>query len=178
MAAEQQEPRLPCQRCLRRLSRPGDLDQDECLSCDKQVGRVLCDYCSKGRKGCVAVSLRVLLSAWFSHVWQVPASCKEKARHLVRLYELFCDDETPDTRMAVLDVAKELDKLMTASKKKAEARIGGFASGASPAARAVVGGVTLNDVNNNLRLIVDALRRLAEVGALAVSVSFPCTAHG
>jgi hypothetical protein len=49
----QRERRLPCQRCLHRLSRGGELDRDECLSCDKQVGHVLCDYCSKGRKPCL-----------------------------------------------------------------------------------------------------------------------------
>ena len=69
MAEAQQERRLPCQRCLRRLSRGAELDRDERLSCDKQVGHVLCDYCSKGRKPCRSVSLCVLLSAWFSHVW-------------------------------------------------------------------------------------------------------------
>jgi hypothetical protein len=92
------------------------------------------------------------------------------------LYELFCDNETPDTRTAVLDAAKELDKLMTASGRKAEARIGGFASGI--ARRAVVEGATLNDVNNNLPLLVDDVRRLAKVGSLAVSVRYTCKAHG
>jgi hypothetical protein len=67
MASAQQEPRLPCQRCLRRLSRPADLDLDERLSCDKQVGHLLCGYCNKGRKPCLSVGLRVLLSAWFLH---------------------------------------------------------------------------------------------------------------
>src|SRR5579871_5979889 len=57
MASAQQERRLPCQRCLRRLSRPAELDRDEHLSCDKQVGHLLCDYCSKGRKPCLSVSL-------------------------------------------------------------------------------------------------------------------------
>jgi chloramphenicol 3-O-phosphotransferase len=73
--------------------------------------------------------------------------------------------------MLVLNAAKELGKLMTTSVKKAEARVGGFTSGGpSSARRGGAGGVTLSDINNNLRLLVDALRRLVELGSLAVGV--------
>jgi hypothetical protein len=95
------------------------------------------------------------------------------------LYTLFCDDDTPAHRTAVLDAAKELDKLMTASGKKAEARVGGFSSGISSSVRrAVAGGASLNDINNNLRLLVDGVRRLAEVVSVAVRALFACEAHG
>lgn len=57
MAAEQQQVRLPCQRCLRRLSRGTELDRPERLTCDKQAGHLLCDYCASGRKACLAVRL-------------------------------------------------------------------------------------------------------------------------
>jgi hypothetical protein len=100
-------------------------------------------------------------------------SCRAKARFPVHLYRLFCNDDTPANRMAVLNAAKELDEPMTTSGKKAEARIGGFVSGASSSARrAVTESVTLNDINNGLRLLVDAVRRLAEAGFLTVSVHF------
>jgi hypothetical protein len=62
---------------------------------------------------------------------------------------------------------------MTASGKKAEARVGGFSSGASPSVRgAVAGGATLNDINNNLRLLVHAVRRLAKAVSVTVSALF------
>jgi hypothetical protein len=63
LAQAQQERRLPCQRCLRRLARPAELDREEIIACEKQVGHVLCDYCSKGRKPCLSVSTRILLDA-------------------------------------------------------------------------------------------------------------------
>jgi hypothetical protein len=78
-----------------------------------------------------------------------------------------------------LNAAKELDKLMTASGKKAEARVGGFSSGVSPSVRrAVAGDATLNDINNNLRLLVDSVRRLAETVSVAVSALFAHETYG
>ena len=68
---------------------------------------------------------------------------------------------------------------MTASGKKAEARVSGFSSGASPSVRrAVAGNAVLHDINNNLRLLIDAVRRFAEVGSVAVSVLFTRVMHG
>jgi len=67
MAAEQQLVRLPCQRCLRRLSRPRDVDGEEPITCKKQAGHVLCDYCASIRKPCLDVGLRVLRSVCCSH---------------------------------------------------------------------------------------------------------------
>ena len=68
---------------------------------------------------------------------------------------------------------------MTTSGKKAEARVGGFSSGASPSVHgAVAGGATLNDINNNLRLLVHAVRRLAKVVSVTVSALFALETHG
>ncbi len=92
------------------------------------------------------------------------------------MYKVFCEHVTAANRKAVLDEAKALDKLMTAAPKKAAASAGGF-SVSSPASRApVAGGATLDDINNNLRLLVDAVRRLAEVGGAAVRLPLACLA--
>jgi hypothetical protein len=52
MAQAQRETRLPCQRCICRLARGRELDRLEILTCDKQAGHVLCDYCATKRHGC------------------------------------------------------------------------------------------------------------------------------
>jgi hypothetical protein len=57
MAAAQLAVRVPCQRCLRRLVRPGEINMDIILLCDKQVGRVLCHYCTSGNRLCNDVGL-------------------------------------------------------------------------------------------------------------------------
>jgi hypothetical protein len=89
----------------------------------------------------------------------------------VASYELFCDDATPANRRVVLREAKALDKLMTSAQKKAVASAGGFA-GASPATRRHT--ATLDDINNNLRLVVDVLRRQTEIMAHRVSMLLAC----
>ena len=55
MALSQQEVRLPCRRCLRRLARAKEIDKDEVLVCHKEVGRILCDYCNRLNKHCLSV---------------------------------------------------------------------------------------------------------------------------
>lgn len=175
LAAVQREERLSCQRCVRRLSRAAEIDKEFILSCDKQIGHVLCDYCAAGNRKCLDVGfLSLLRLSCASLTFQVPASCRPKARRLVSLYTKFCKDPSDKNRKRVLDEAQTLGKLMTTAHKKAAASVGGFA-GASSAARGH--GATLDDINNNLRLLVDAVRRLAEVGGAAVSLFLPCVSH-
>jgi len=57
MALDQRETRLPSQRYLRRLGRATEIDEDEILACDKQIGHTLRDYCAKGNRKCLTVSL-------------------------------------------------------------------------------------------------------------------------
>jgi hypothetical protein len=57
MALDQRETRLPCQRNLCRLGRAAEIDKDEILACDKQMGHILGDYCAKGNRKCHTVSL-------------------------------------------------------------------------------------------------------------------------
>jgi hypothetical protein len=54
MALDQRETRLPCQHYLRRLA---EIDKDEILACDKQIGHILRDYCAKGNRKRLTVSL-------------------------------------------------------------------------------------------------------------------------
>ena len=48
---------LPCQRCLRRLARPDEIDKEMILSCDRQLGHTLCDYCEGSNSKCLSVGL-------------------------------------------------------------------------------------------------------------------------
>jgi hypothetical protein len=126
-----------------------------------------------------------LRDARCSRACQIPESCWKKARHLVRLYhKQFCRSPTQANRTLVLKAAKEVDKLMKIAgkiagkiaSKTAESRAGGFA--ASPASRkAGAWGASLNDINNNLRLFMDAVRRLVEVGSVAVCMFLACETY-
>src|SRR2546423_896755 len=51
-AAAERVSRLPCQRCVRRLARPAELDKGHVISCDKLETRLLCGYCSRENHKC------------------------------------------------------------------------------------------------------------------------------
>lgn len=91
----------------------------------------------------------------------------------MRVYEAFYNDTRQANRQRVLAAAKELDKLMKSATKKAEARVGGFASASLSSRRVAAGhGANLTEINDNLRLLVDAVRRLVEANSLAVRIPF------
>ena len=97
---------------------------------------------------------------------------------MVHSYGVFCADVRPATRQRVLVAAKELNKLMTNAPKKAEAGAGGFPAASPSTRRAAAGGTTtLNDINNNIRLLVDAVRRGVEVSAVSVRTLFVYETH-
>jgi len=83
-------------------------------------------------------------------------------------YDNFCGDRSNADRTRVLNEAKVLDKLMTKANKKAVASVRSFA-GASRISRRHT--ATLDDINNNLRLLLHATRRLTEINSIAVSLS-------
>lgn len=58
---------------------------------------------------------------------------------------------------------------MTTAQRKAEAHVGGFASASRSTRWATAGrGLTLTEVNNDLLLLVDALRYVVEVASARV----------
>jgi hypothetical protein len=91
MAAAQLAVRLPCQRCVRRLARPGEIDKETILSCDKQTGRVLCDYCARGNRKCVDVGLFLVASlvriADFSGSCLLPGKGQTPGGHLCQVLQ-------------------------------------------------------------------------------------------
>jgi hypothetical protein len=66
-------------------------------------------------------------------------------------------------RKRVIDAAKELSFMMSSA-----CDAGDFVPAPPSSHPSAAGGATLNDVNNSLRLLVDAVRRLVEVGSFAV----------
>ena len=62
---------------------------------------------------------------------------------------------------------------MSSAKICAACDAGDFVPASPSSHPSAAGGATLNDINNNLRLLVDAVRRLVEVGSFAVRTAFP-----
>jgi hypothetical protein len=115
-----------------------------------------------------------LLPSRVSLTLQVPASCRAGVKRLVKTYAKYCRKPTAVRRQSVLRQAKDLDRLMMLTPKRAAALAGGVAGVSRPAHRQPA---TLDDVNNNLRLLVDAVRRLAEATAIAVRRFLSCISH-
>jgi len=66
--------------------------------------------------------------------------------------------------------------MMSSALKRAARGAGGFDS-ALPAGRQFSGGGWSSADSNNLRLLLDAVRRLTEVGAVAVRAILACVTH-
>jgi hypothetical protein len=67
--------------------------------------------------------------------------------------------------------------MMSSTEKRTARDVGDFVPASPSPHPSAAGGATLNDVNNNLRLLVDAVRRLVEVGCVAVRTTFACETH-
>jgi hypothetical protein len=95
-------------------------------------------------------------------------------KRLVKTYAKYCRRPTAMRRQEVLRQAKHLDSLMKLAPRRAAALAGGFAGG-PPSVRKQT--ATLDDINNNLRLLVDAVRALAELANHLVRFPLLCVAH-
>ena len=86
-------------------------------------------------------------------------------KRLVKTYAKYCRQPTVMRRQEVLRQAKDLESLMKLAPRRAAAVAGGFA------------GATLDGLNNNLRLLVDAMRTVADGVNDLVRLLLTCEAH-
>jgi len=148
-ASAQLASRLPCQRCVRRLACEEELDSDIRHECIIKTRRIRCDYCYEDNRKC----------------YTVPYPLAQKVSRLWEIYNSWCDDPNDDiARSTILEMAKDLDREMKNADNESIKTMPDFtAAERTRVPSGAVGRAHPDDVNNNLRLLVDAVRRLTEV---------------
>ena len=123
------------------------------------------------------------MQACCSHATQVPPSCASAATDLVLAHEFLVSlpattdaADLDSAEAAVIDAAANLDQRMRNAARDAAGRLPGLLVSGSPASplRAAGAAAPGGETNGLLRLLVDAVRTLAEIVALAVSMLLAC----
>jgi hypothetical protein len=139
--------------------------------------------------------IRLLRLVCVSLTVQVSSSLATKAARLWERYHDYCDDlNDDDERDVIIRLRKELCKyyvsyvnrrvnacialeMQYVDSQFVKAASGFSGTSRRRAAAPAADGASLKDINNNVRLLVDAVRRLTEVVVDSVRLLFPCVSH-
>jgi uncharacterized membrane protein YheB (UPF0754 family) len=139
--------------------------------------------------------VRLLRLVCVSLTVQVSSSLATKAARLWKRYHDYCDDlNDDDERDVIIRLRKELCKcyvshvsrrvnacialeMQYVDSQSVKATSGFSGTSRRRAAASAASGASLEDINNNVRLLVDAVRRLTEVVVDSVRLLFPCVSH-